>query len=71
MSPFRDDCLDDDARDRPEPEAPARCFECKRLSADVDRCPHCGSPLMVSEETIAIMAANRAHRPRPKQRKKR
>ena len=61
---------DDDGQAAPELEPPARCFECKRLSADVDRCPHCGSPLMVSEATIAIIAANRAHPPKPNAKKR-
>ena len=51
---FRDDCLDDDgpaapAPGEPEPEAPAKCYECGRLSVNTDICIYCASPLMYSE----------------------
>jgi DNA-directed RNA polymerase subunit RPC12/RpoP len=57
--------FDDDVR---EPEASTTCFECRRVVVgfDVDRCPHCGSRLMLTEATIANILARRGGRPIPK-----
>ena len=60
----------DDNDVREPPEAPAKCYECGRLSVNTDRCVFCGSPLMYSEDTIVTIAANRAHRPRPNAKKR-
>jgi hypothetical protein len=54
--------FDDDTRDRPEPEPPAKCFDCGRLSVATDICIHCASPLMYSEDTIVRIALNTSGR---------
>lgn len=61
--------FDDDIREPPEP--PAKCFDCGRVSVDADRCVYCGSPLMVSDQTLATIVATRAHRPTKRRQKSR